>query len=140
MRLAVKMYFPLDETTLTQGSDMKDVLTLESNKMVRNIKIGHIEINLLSGVIKTNTPQLKLDRVGQKEAKLLELLFENENDIVSKLSLLDLVWGDQIVTENSLAVAIFNLRKLLKKYDEKNKYELINVSGYGYGLYSDHQL
>ncbi|QFI36529.1 hypothetical protein FR932_01150 [Moritella marina ATCC 15381] len=119
---------------------MKDVLTLESNKMVRNIKIGHIEINLLSGVIKTNTPQFKLDRVGRKEAKLLELLFDNENDIVSKFSLLDLVWGEQVVTENSLAVAMFNLRTFLKKYDEKNKYRLINVSGYGYGLYSDHLL
>ncbi|GIC76646.1 winged helix-turn-helix domain-containing protein [Moritella sp. F3] len=116
---------------------MKGVLTLERNKTVRKMKIGHVEIDLSSGVIKHNTPQFKFDRIGRREVKLLELLFENENDIISKLMLLDLVWGEQIVTENSLAVAMFNLRKLLKKYDEKNKYRLINVSGYGYGLYSD---
>jgi len=112
-------------------------MEFESSNTVKNIKIGNVEINLLSGVIKHKTPQFKFDRVGRREVKALELLLDNENDIVSKLMLMDLVWGEQIVTENSLAVAMFNLRKLLKKYDEKNHYTLVNVSGYGYGLYSN---
>lgn len=112
-------------------------MLLGSSDVVRNIRIGDVEINLLNGLIKPKVPQSKFDRIGRREVKALKLLFDHQNDIVSKMMLMELIWGEQFVTENSLAVAIFNLRKLFKKYDEKNNYTLVNVSGYGYGLYSN---
>lgn len=111
-------------------------MQLESSNAVGHIRIGDVEINLLNGMIKPKVSQYKFDRIGRREVKALKLLLDNKNDIVSKLMLMDLVWGEQIVTENSLAVAMCNLRKLLKKYDEKKDYTLVNVSGYGYGIYS----
>ncbi|GIC81596.1 winged helix-turn-helix domain-containing protein [Moritella sp. F3] len=112
-------------------------MNCQLEKSIGNISIGDVEINVLSGVITNKKMQLKFDRVGRREVKTLELLLDHENDVVSKIMLMDLVWGTQIVTENSLAVAMFNLRKLLKKYDEKKHYTLVNVSGYGYGIYSN---
>lgn len=89
-------------------------MLVKSDDVMKNIKIGDVEINISSGLIKHNTEECKFDRVGRREVKALELLLHHKNDIVSKLILLDLVWGEQIVTESSLAVTIFNLRKLLK--------------------------
>lgn len=112
-------------------------MNCQFEKSIKNISIGDFEINVLSGVITNKKMPLKLERVGRREIKTLELLLEHENDVVSKIMLMDLVWGTQVVTENSLAVAMFNLRKLLKKYDDRNHYKLVNVSGYGYGIYSN---
>jgi len=115
-------------------------MVVSSDNTATNVKIGNIEVNLINGMIKHKTFPYKFDRfdkVGKRDVRALKLLLDNENDVVSKLMLMELVWGKQIVTENSLAVVIFNLRKLLNKYDEHNNYTLINVSGYGYGLYNN---
>jgi len=110
-------------------------MVVSSENKVTNVKIGNVEVNLISGIINQKVSPSKFDRVGKRDIKALKLLLDNENDVVSKLMLMDSIWENQIVTENSLAVTIFNLRKLLSKYDEHNNYTLINVSGYGYGLY-----
>ena len=111
-------------------------MVVSSENTATNVKIGNIEVNLINGMIKHKTSPSKFDRVGKRDVKALKLLLDNENDVVSKLMLMDSIWENRIVTENSLAVTIFNLRKLLNKYDEHNNYTLVNLSGYGYGLYN----
>ncbi|WP_067039802.1 winged helix-turn-helix domain-containing protein [Moritella sp. JT01] len=111
----------------------KNEVNIERNE----VNIGYIKINLNSGLIKHQKPNFKIERMGKRELNALNVLLHNENDVVSKITLIDSVWKDRVVTESSLNVAIFNLRKLLDKYDENNHYSLVNVSGYGYGLYSN---
>ena len=113
-------------------------MVVSSDNTTTNVKIGNIEVNLINGMIKHKTSPFKLERVGKRDVKALKLLIDNENDVVSKLILMDSIWEKRFVTENSLSVTIFNLRKLLSKYDEHNNYTLINVSGYGYGLYNNY--
>jgi DNA-binding winged helix-turn-helix (wHTH) protein len=47
--------------------------------------------------------------------KLLNFLYANANKVVKRAELMDLVWEDVVVTEESLTKAIFDLRKFLQE-------------------------
>jgi DNA-binding winged helix-turn-helix (wHTH) protein len=55
---------------------------------------------------------------------------------LSKDELMELVWQDQIVEENNLAVHIYNLRKILGERKDEHRY-IITIPGVGYRFVAD---
>lgn len=66
-----------------------------------------------------------------KAFDLLLVLLENRDRILSKNELLDLVWANQFVEENNLAVQIFTLRKIFGEKKHEHNF-IVNVPGKGY--------
>lgn len=73
----------------------------------------------------------KRSRLGRKERALLLFLIENQNKIISKDLILEKVWHDRIVFENTASVTLSNIRRLLRKADEDCAC-LTTISGSGY--------
>ena len=71
--------------------------------------------------------------IGSRTMQLLVLLAENEGQVVSKETLIDMVWNDVIVTEDSLMKSVSVLRQLL--CSQSSEYPKIEtVRGIGYRL------
>ena len=69
-----------------------------------------------------------------KELKLLQLLVVNKNNIISKQSILENVWGDNFEGyDNTLMVHIRKLREKLESNPSKPKY-IKTVKGIGYKI------
>ncbi|MFQ2112437.1 transcriptional regulator [Aeromonas veronii] len=79
----------------------------------------------------TNNGTMQRSRLGGKERALLIFLIENQNKIVSKEVILEKVWHERIVCENTVSVTLSSIRRLLKKADEDCAC-LTTVSGLGY--------
>ena len=70
--------------------------------------------------------------LSKKECELLEIFFENLNDIVKREELEKRVWEDNgVFVGRSLDTYISKLRKKLK---EDNAIKLTNIHGVGYKL------
>jgi DNA-binding winged helix-turn-helix (wHTH) protein len=65
--------------------------------------------------------------------KLLNFLFANANKVVKRNELVDHVWGDVVVTEESLSKAIFDLRKFLLA-NFKDAPHIMTIRKVGYKL------
>lgn len=76
---------------------------------MKNFKIGHWLVNPTDSTI-THKQTIKLDF---KIMKLLCFLVENEQQVVSRDQIMEAVWGNQVVADDVLNVAISNLRKSL---------------------------
>jgi DNA-binding response OmpR family regulator len=73
-----------------------------------------------------------IQKLSPKESKLLQLLCENLNDVVSRELALNKIWGDNnYFTTRSMDVFITKLRKYLKT---DSSIEIINVHGNGFRL------
>jgi len=73
-----------------------------------------------------------IQKLSPKEAKLLALLCENKNNVVSREMALNNIWGENsYFTTRSMDVFITKLRKRLKA---DNTIEIINVHGNGFRL------
>ena len=55
----------------------------------------------------------RLERLGGREASILQLLCDRTNRVISKDEMHEKVWGKVLVSETSLTKAISNLRKVL---------------------------
>lgn len=66
-----------------------------------------------------------------KAFDLLLVLVENRDRILSKVELLNLVWAEQFVEENNLAVQIFALRKIFGEQRGENRF-IVTVPNKGY--------
>ncbi len=74
----------------------------------------------------------KKKKLTMREAELLKLLCENQNQVVSKTSILLKIWGDDsFFNSRSMDVFISRLRKYLEKEERVN---LVNLRGVGYKL------
>lgn len=74
----------------------------------------------------------KKKKLTMREAELLKLLCENQNQVVSKTNILLKVWGDDsFFNSRSMDVFISRLRKYLEKEESVN---LVNLRGVGYKL------
>ena len=63
--------------------------------------------------------------------KLLHCLSTNANKVIKRTELVDHVWGDVIVTDESLSKAIFDLRKLLiENFKDAPQIKTIRKVGY----------
>lgn len=92
-----------------------------------------VVFDLSSGIVQYKTPHgaIQRSRMGKKEKALLLFLIENQNKVISKDLILEKIWHDRIVGENTASVTLSNIRRLLKKADEDCSC-LITISGAGY--------
>ncbi len=99
------------------------------NNKNETLKIGNIELNPKNYKVMCNKIDINLSKT---EFKILKLLMENSNQVVTKSTLFDTVWdtlnsGD----ENTLNVHISKIRNKLKKANPKKDYiETIWSIGY----------
>lgn len=75
-------------------------------------------------------------KIGKRECKLLLLLVERRGSVISKNDILCNVWKDSIVGENTVVVALSNIRKLIRRFDEECRC-LMTISGKGYIFYPE---
>jgi len=78
---------------------------------MHNVRIGEAEFNPLSRDI--ICPDGKKHRLRPQSALLLETLLAHPETIRSKTDLMDAVWGDICVTEDSLKQCVTDIRKAL---------------------------
>ena len=96
---------------------------------VTDFNIGHFIFNSSSRELRHEETNQKL---SPKEAKLLQLLCEYKNNVVSREMALNNIWGDNnYFTTRSMDVFITKLRKRLKS---DSSIEIINVHGNGFRL------
>lgn len=97
-----------------------------------NISIGNIKVNLGSKLVTCNNEQVNLT---SREFRLLEYLLKNKNRVVSRMEILENVWGiDFNMGTNVVDVYINYLRKKVDK-DPAQKF-IQTVIGMGYMLKS----
>jgi len=74
--------------------------------------------------------------LNSKAFDLLLVLATSGGRELTKDELMELVWHDQIVEENNLAVHIYNLRKVLGERKDEHRY-IITIPGVGYRFVAD---
>lgn len=84
--------------------------------------------------------------LGTRENEILKLLLKKNGLIVSRSEILDVIWEGRIVCENTVAVALSNIRKVIRNFDSKCSC-LLTISKKGYlfyphrsGLYLEHEI
>jgi TolB-like protein/DNA-binding winged helix-turn-helix (wHTH) protein len=89
------------------------------------------------GDVEVREREFRLIKAGEavpvepKAFRVLLILLRNPQKLITKEELLDAVWGDTAVTENSLTRSIALLRKLLGERPHSNRYiETIATVGY----------
>ena len=90
-------------------------------------------IDLEFGVVRVlmNDFVYRTIKMGKRERELLLLLARKRGSLISKDDMLTNVWKNSVVGENTVVVALSNIRKMLKKADEECLC-LITISGKGY--------
>lgn len=68
--------------------------------------------------------------IPPKEFSVLVILLEAAGDIVTKTTLMDKVWGNADINEESLTRCIYSLRQILSKYKDHRYIEAIYGQGY----------
>lgn len=58
--------------------------------------------------------QIRSLKINNNEAMILSILLKNKGKIVERARLIDQCWPNSIVSNSSLNVAIFNIRKEMK--------------------------
>ena len=74
--------------------------------------------------------------LGSREAKLLDMLCQNPNEVINKEDIQDYVWGSVIVGETSITKAVSNLRKLMSSIQGMSC-NIKTVPKHGYMLIND---
>ncbi|WP_421307199.1 winged helix-turn-helix domain-containing protein [Aeromonas veronii] len=92
-----------------------------------------VSFDLQTGIVeyKVSNGNLMCSRLGKKDKDVLNFLIRNVGRLISKEEILENVWSNRIVCDNTVAVSLSNIRKFLKKADEDCSC-LTNVSGSGY--------
>ncbi|QXC32391.1 winged helix-turn-helix domain-containing protein [Aeromonas sp. FDAARGOS 1407] len=92
-----------------------------------------VSFDLQTGIVeyKVSNGNLMCSRLGKKDKDVLNFLIRNVGRLISKDEILENVWSNRIVCDNTVAVSLSNIRKFLKKADEDCSC-LTNVSGSGY--------
>lgn len=97
-----------------------------SNSKILNFK--DLSINIDSRVVKKGDEELNLTN---KEYELLLYLMENKNKVISRLSLLESVWGYNYETEtNVVDVYVRHLRNKLDTEDKEEYIKTVRSIGY----------
>ncbi len=86
----------------------------------------NVQLNLHTFVLYNHNTQHLL---SVKEVSFLETLAKERGSVISKKSILEELWGDEIGSEAALRNLVLRLRKKLEPYDI-----LKNYRGYGYAL------
>lgn len=114
------------------GQDDRVRRAEEMYTMMTNKKKG-VTFDIASGIVqyRANDNSVIQSKLGKKEREVLVFLVKNIGRIVSKEDILQNVWTNRIVCENTASVALSNIRKLLRKADNDCAC-LVSVSGSGY--------
>lgn len=101
-------------------------------------KNNNVVIDLINGTFTVfyfaGTDQPQVIRMGSREAGVLRYLVNNSGYLVSKDEMLNSVWHGRIVCENTVSVALSNIRKLLRRIDQDCRC-LVTVARIGYIFY-----
>lgn len=101
----------------------------ENEATPKNIEIGDYHFNTELRIISKNDLSIKLT---PKEAKLLIMLFEHKDGLLSRDKALNEIWGsNDYFTARSMDVYVTKLRKYFK---EDSKIKIENVHGSGFRL------
>jgi DNA-binding response OmpR family regulator len=104
-------------------------VSLEVSPQARQFKLGKYTFDYHRQILTSDGEEQKLT---SKEAELLKLLCENNNQVLDRKDALNKIWhDDSYFNARSMDVYIVKLRKLLKDDPEV---ELINVHGVGFKL------
>ena len=90
-------------------------------------RIGHFFININANRILSQGQEIKIE---PKVMEVLRLLIDADGATVGKSELLQKVWDEALVTENSLTQAISKLRKILEDEGGRQVIETISKKGY----------
>lgn len=113
----------------TGGYYFKREKKKETDVLTDGVAIGKYSFSLGSRVLKFNSETIEL---SDKEARLLSILANQQNQLISREELLKRVWEDDgVFTGRSLDMFISKLRKKLK---EDPTIQITNVHGKGYKL------
>ncbi len=109
-------------------------LNRRSNNLIENnIKYQDLELNLLTGILKCNEEEIKLNF---KEKELLKLLITNPNVCLSKELIFNKLWNeDSDASIEVIEAYISFLRRKLKYL--KSKVSIKNYQKYGYKVESN---
>ena len=117
--------FSINELTARVKAVLKRAKS-DKAKAQATIRIGDIELDTARKRLIINDEKVELTK---KEFEILILLLDNPGKVFSRLDLLAIVWGnDVIVTERTVDVNITRLRNKLGEYGRYLK----NKTGYGY--------
>lgn len=114
---------------------IKAVLKRSSNLDDINIlEIGDLKLDLNTCKIKSNDSEIS---ISGKELELLEILLRNKNQVVSKETLIDKIWGfDNNAEYNNVEVYVTFLRRKIKLL--KSNVKISSVRGIGYKIIDEH--
>lgn len=97
---------------------------------VSNLRIGAVEVNFSSRIVSAGTELISLTTT---EWQILEFLWENKNQVLSREQIIDRIWGINDL-EDSRAIDV-HIGRLRKKIEPKPEPEtLLTVRGFGYTL------
>lgn len=96
------------------------------------ITLGSLKVHFKNYQIKSQDNEIY--PLGQKECAILELLYSQKNEVVSRDEIIEKIWGeDQFPTNRTVDNYIVKLRKLLEADTTKNT-SIRSVRGIGYQL------
>lgn len=125
-----KPFLPDELDAYIQGL-LRRIHLKEDNHKVDNtiIMLGNIEFNTSQQTLSTNEGLLSL---SGRESKLLELLCQNANKIVSKEVIAENIWGgEKFFTQQRMDVFIYSIRKYLSS---DNRVQIRTMRSLGYML------
>ena len=109
---------------------VKAVLRRKTNQFNKELKFGHLTINLDERRVVANEVTIKLTK---KEYAILIYLARNKNRVVTKDALAEHLWGDYMDEAVSFDFIYAHVKNLRKKLTENNCGELLQtVYGIGY--------
>lgn len=104
------------------------VFRRDNNSNSKNLNFKDLSINIDSRVVKKGDEELNLTN---KEYELLLYLMENKDKVISRLSLLESVWGYNYETEtNVVDVYVRHLRNKLDTEDKEEYIKTVRSIGY----------
>ncbi len=107
-----------------------NLLTTAGSTIERFI-VGEIEFRPHQGIVIKNGDELPLTKT---EYRLLQVFFENQNNVLSRDQLLEIVWGYEYLGDSRLVDAhIRRLRVKIENYPDDPKI-IVTVRGTGYRL------
>lgn len=102
---------------------------LKKDSITSQVMIGKYQFDPVKQQLMIN---LRVQTLTAREAELLWLLYENRQQLNSKKTLLEKIWGDDNFF-NSRTLDVF-ITKLRKHLQEDSGVQIINVRGVGYKL------
>ena len=124
--------FNLEELLLRVANLLKRLEITQTINHEEIIKIGNTKVNLKSYTTTSSTGLIS--QLSQRQSKLLKLLYERKNEVVSRAEILEKIWGyDVYPSTRTIDNVILSFRKIFEKDVPSNTY-FKSVRGVGYKL------